>query len=453
MAELKIVEGGKVGAVYALDPAREISLGRDPKADVALGHSKVSGRHAKVSLRDSGWILEDLQSTNGTFVNGRKITRVVLTTGDMIRIGSYVLQFVGGADARDAVAREEPLVELEPAPGDSEALVEAARRLGSANRQVTRQMGRIIVGQRHIVENLLVALFACGHVLLEGVPGLAKTLMVRTLAGILDLSFKRIQFTPDLMPSEVVGTEVTDEDPATHTHTTRFVKGPIFTNVLLADEINRTPPKTQAALVEVMQERRVTAAGTLHELPSPFFVLATRNPIEQEGTYPVSDAYLDRFMCECVVDYPSREEEVEILRTTTGAALPSPRRVLSAEEITVCQELVRALPVPDSILHYAADLARASRPGQDDAPDFVDRFVLWGAGPRAAQSLVLTAKARALLDGRLSVSIRDVKAVAHTTLRHRVSLNSRADAEGLTVDALIDRLLESVPEPEPGGVP
>ena len=297
---------------------------------------------------------------------------------------------------------------------------------------------------------ILASLYARGHCLLVGVPGLAKTLIVRTLSEILNLSFKRIQFTPDLMPADITGTEVLEEDPATHARSYKFLKGPVFTNVLLADEINRTPPKTQAALLEAMQEYRVTAGGKTYALPLPFFVLATQNPIEQEGTYPLPEAQLDRFMFNCIVDYPSREEEVAILRTTTVAEAATLTHVLSADDIRACQDLVRALPVSDYVLLYAADLARASRPGRAGAPDFVDKYVAWGAGPRAAQCLVLGAKARALLRGRLNVSVNDIKSVAHIVMRHRIFLNFPAAAAGLTVAAVIAKLRGAVMAREAG---
>ncbi len=454
MAELKIIEGEGEGAAFALGQEHENVIGRS-KAAILLAESKVSTRHARILFKEGSWILEDLESTNGTFVNGRKVTRTALHRGDKIKIGSFVLLFEGdgppeGAGApRDEMPAEAVLAPAAPLPGDKvEALSEAAGRLQKASERIAEEMRKVIVGQKEAVEDLLLALFARGHVLLVGVPGLAKTLMVRTLAGILDLSFKRIQFTPDLMPADITGTEVLEEDPLTHARSYKFLKGPVFTNVLLADEINRTPPKTQAALLEAMQEYRVTAGGKTYSLPLPFFVLATQNPIEQEGTYPLPEAQLDRFMFNCVIDYPSREEEVAILRSTTVADAPALKSVLSADDIRACQDLVRALPVSDYVLLYAADLARASRPGRSGAPDFVDKYVAWGAGPRAAQCLVLGAKARALLHGRLNVSVNDVKSVAHIVLRHRIFLNFHADAEGLNVDAMIDKLLAIVRTPE-----
>jgi MoxR-like ATPase len=277
--------------------------------------------------------------------------------------------------------------------------------------------------------------------------------MIRTIASALDLDFKRVQFTPDLMPSDITGTEVLDEDPETKERVFRFIKGPIFTNILLADEINRTPPKTQAALLEAMQEQRVTAAGYTYALRPPFFVLATQNPIEQEGTYPLPEAQLDRFMFMLKLDYPERDAEVEIVQATTRAEMPTAQRVLSGDEIVALQGLVRNVPVSDYVATYATDLVRASRPKTPQAPKFVNDFVTWGAGTRAAQYLVLGAKARALLDGRINVSCNDVRAVAQIVLRHRIFTNFNADAEGISSEKLIGMLVEAVKEPESKDLP
>ncbi len=451
MAELKLREEDGREAVFPLDPETPLTIGRSEKADVTLPRSKVSSFHAQVSFHDGSWLIEDQQSTNGTYVNDRKITRMVLSAGDTISIGPFSLLFSADREeAGEKTVAEKDLgkIEFDVAGMNQQALLEAAERLKQASESIAAEMSRVIVGQKQTIADLLLALFARGHVLLVGVPGLAKTLMVSTLAGILDLSFKRVQFTPDLMPFDITGTEILEEDPGGHSRSYKFLKGPVFTNILLADEINRTPPKTQAALLEAMQEYRVTAAGSTHELPLPFFVLATQNPIEQEGTYPLPEAQLDRFMFNCIVDYPERAEEVDILRTTTVDELARPQRILEAEEILACQQLVRALPVSDYVFLYAADLARATRPKSREAPDFVNRYVAWGAGPRAAQYLVLGAKARALLEGRLNVSLADVRSVAHVVFRHRIFLNFHADSDGLTVDAMVDRLLKHVPEPQ-----
>ncbi len=312
------------------------------------------------------------------------------------------------------------------------------------------QVRRRIVGQEAALEEVLLCLFAGGHALLVGVPGLAKTLLVRTLAEALDLEFRRVQFTPDLMPSDITGTEVIEEDRTTGRRAARFLRGPVFTQVLLADEINRTPPKTQAALLEAMQEGRVTVAGEDLLLPRPFFVLATQNPLEQEGTYPLPEAQLDRFMLDIRLDYPGEAEEVEILRATTGAAEAPVERVLDAERVLLLQRRVREVPVSGSILEYAARLVRATRPGTQGAPEEVARWVRWGAGPRAGQALVLGAKAHALLSGRYHVALEDVRRVALPVLRHRVLVNFSAEAEGVTPDALVARLLDAVAPPRSG---
>jgi len=326
---------------------------------------------------------------------------------------------------------------LGTAEGEIESLVAHAAAL-------REQVRRRIVGQEAALEEVLLCLLAGGHALLVGVPGLAKTLLVRTLAEALELEFRRVQFTPDLMPSDITGTEVIEEDRSTGRRAARFLRGPVFTQVLLADEINRTPPKTQAALLEAMQEGRVTVAGEDLLLPRPFFVLATQNPLEQEGTYPLPEAQLDRFMMDVRLDYPSEAEEVEILRSTTGTAEPPVERVLDAERVLLLQRRVREVPVAGNVLEYAARLVRATRPGTPGAPDEVARWVRWGAGPRAGQALVLCAKARALLAGRFHVTPDDVRRVAAPVLRHRVLVNFSAEAEGVTPDALVARLLDAV---------
>ncbi|MCO6438390.1 MAG: AAA family ATPase [Phycisphaerae bacterium] len=291
---------------------------------------------------------------------------------------------------------------------------------------------------------MLVALFASGHCILEGVPGLAKTLMISTLARLLSLSFSRVQFTPDLMPSDITGTEVIEEDRGTGSRSLRFVKGPIFANVVLADEINRTPPKTQAALLEAMQENQVTAAGFPHKLPRPFFVLATQNPIEQEGTYPLPEAQLDRFMFKVLVDYPSETEELQIIRRTTTPHDVTLERTLDARAILDIQALVRRVPCADHVMRYAMRLTRLTRVSTGDVPEFVREFVAWGAGPRASQYLILAAKARALLKGRAYVATEDVRGVAHPVLRHRILTNFHAEAQGVRPDDIVDRLLDTV---------
>jgi MoxR-like ATPase len=323
--------------------------------------------------------------------------------------------------------------------------LEGARRLRAAYDTVRGEIGKVIVGQDAVVEQLLIAIFARGHGLLVGVPGLAKTLLVSTLARTLSLSFNRIQFTPDLMPADITGTEVIQEDRATGRREFKFLPGPVFANVVLADEINRTPPKTQAALLEAMQEHQVTAGGRKHVLPEPFFVLATQNPIEQEGTYPLPEAQLDRFMFLVRVQYPTQQEEMEIVRRTTTGAAADVKVALSGPEILALQALVARVPVADAVLEYALSLTRRSRVGTPETPDFVRDWVSWGAGPRASQYLVMAARARALLQGRTHVSTEDIKAVAHPVLRHRILTNFSAEAEGVTSDLVVTRLLETVP--------
>jgi len=319
------------------------------------------------------------------------------------------------------------------------------------------EVSRRIVGQRDVLDEILMAVLAGGHAVLVGVPGLAKTLMVRSVAESMRLDFRRIQFTPDLVPSDITGTELLEENAATGARSFRFVRGPVFANIVLADEINRAPPRTQAALLEAMQEHRVTAAGETMRLPEPFFVLATQNPIEQEGTYPLPEAQLDRFLFDIRIGYPNEEEEVGILRSTTGASEVSLTPVLDSEQTVALQRLTRELPAADAILRYAAGLARATRPPADDgssngasAPDLVKRYVRWGAGPRAGQALVLGAKAHALLSGRPAVSPDDIRRVAQPVLRHRVLPNFAADADGISAEQIVASVIRHVPAPESG---
>ncbi len=321
--------------------------------------------------------------------------------------------------------------------------VQAVARLAQARQQLENELAKVIIGQKPVIEQVLICLLAHGHGLLIGVPGLAKTLLVNTLARVLDLSFNRIQFTPDLMPSDITGTEIIDEDPQSGRRCFRFVPGPVFANVVLADEINRTPPKTQAALLQAMQEYRVTVGGRTYDLPAPFFVLATQNPIELEGTYPLPEAQLDRFMFSIVVDYPSPEEEKKIVQSTTSAYEPVLERILAADEVLALQALVRRVPVADEVLDFAVRLTGMTRPNSQTAPQFVRDYVSWGAGPRATQYLVLGAKTRAILDGRYTPAIDDVIAVALPVLRHRVITNFAAEAENIRVEELIRRLIET----------
>jgi MoxR-like ATPase len=335
----------------------------------------------------------------------------------------------------------------QPNPDPSRDEIAAVIALAGDYRRLRSEIGKVIIGQEEVVEQLLIGLLARGHCLLIGVPGLAKTLLVSTVARILSLTFRRIQFTPDMMPSDITGTDILQDDPDTGRRKFAFIPGPVFAHLILADEINRTPPKTQAALLEAMQERHVTAGGQTYGLPDPFFVLATQNPIEQEGTYPLPEAQLDRFMLNIRVPYPTADEELEILRRTTGEAQSEPSATLSAEAILALQGLVRRVPVADHVFVYARDLVRASRPQQPESTETVRRCVSWGAGPRAGQSLILAAKARALLEGRFHAGIDDVRRVAHPVLRHRIVTTFHAEAEGIDADRIVDHLLEALAAP------
>jgi MoxR-like ATPase len=321
----------------------------------------------------------------------------------------------------------------------------AVERLREVSQRILDECRKVIVGQTEVLEQLLIALFAQGHCLLVGVPGLAKTLMIRTLADAMNLSFSRIQFTPDLMPSDITGTDILQDDRATGTRQFKFLHGPLFANVVLADEINRTPPKTQAALLEAMQEHQVTVGGTRHKLPEPFFVLATQNPIEQEGTYPLPEAQQDRFMFNVRVEYPEEEEEYKIVEQMTAMTRPTIQRVVSAVDLLDLQEIVRRVPVAPYVIRYAMKFTRATRRNQPSAPDFIRDYVTWGAGPRASQYLVLAAKARAILKGRFYVSCEDIRAMALPVLRHRIITNFNAEADGIKSDDIIRRLIDFIP--------
>ena len=318
--------------------------------------------------------------------------------------------------------------------------------LAKARQSFFSEVGKVVIGQQEILDHILIALLARGHSLIVGVPGLAKTLIIKTLSDVLDLSFKRIQFTPDLMPSDITGTELIDVDQNTGQRSFRFYQGPVFANIVLADEINRTPPKTQAALLEAMQEHKVTAGGKTYDLDEPFFVLATQNPIEQEGTYPLPEAQLDRFMFNLNIEYPSTEDEVSIVRETTTPEIQSLNAVITKPEIATYQDLVRRVPVADNVVEYAVKLVGATRPNSSTAPEFIQQSVDWGAGPRASQYLVLGAKAKAILDGRPSPNINDIQSLALPILRHRVLPNFNAEAEGLKVEDILNRLLDTIVE-------
>ncbi|MCC6573252.1 MAG: MoxR family ATPase [Planctomycetes bacterium] len=326
--------------------------------------------------------------------------------------------------------------------------LKVVQELRGAHDQIVKELHKVVVGQDQVIEELMIAIFARGHALLVGVPGLAKTLLIRTLADTMSLKFSRIQFTPDLMPSDITGTEVLQEDRTTGKREFRFLPGPIFANIILADEINRTPPKTQAALLEAMQEHQVTAGGKRHTLEQPFFVLATQNPIEQEGTYPLPEAQQDRFMFNIWVDYPNEEEELMVMKMTTASYKGEVKHVLDGNAIMRLQELVRKVPISEHVIKYAMQFSRMTRLNNPQAPDFIKKYVAWGAGPRASQFLILGAKARAVLNGRFYASGEDIRAVAHPVLRHRIIPNFSAEAEGITSDVIIDKLIETIPRAE-----
>jgi MoxR-like ATPase len=330
-------------------------------------------------------------------------------------------------------------------PASSSADLESVQQLSKAYRTMADELSKVIVGQTEVVEQVLTAMFCQGHVLLVGVPGLAKTLLVKTISDVLHLSFKRIQFTPDLMPSDITGTEVIEEDKTTGKRVFRFVRGPLFANMVLADEINRTPPKTQAALLEAMQEHRVTSGETTYSLPEPFFVLATQNPIEQEGTYPLPEAQLDRFMFMTLVKYPSPADEIQIMKQATSNYKADLSRLLDGEKIIELQQIVRRVPVAEHVFVYARDLVRATRPGEPGVPAYINDLVQWGAGPRASIYLILAGKARAILNGRVHVTTEDIQKVALPVLRHRIMTTFSAEAAGMNPDKVIERLLKEIP--------
>jgi len=339
-----------------------------------------------------------------------------------------------------------PAVPGESGPFEQEALA----RLREGREKLLREIRRVIVGQNEVIEQLLIVLFSGSHCLITGAPGLAKTRLIRALARILDLQFKRIQFTPDLMPSDIIGTEIIDEDPTRGRREMRFIPGPVFTHILLADEINRTPPKTQAALLEAMEEKQVTVAGEIRPLPPPFYVFATQNPIELEGTYPLPEAQLDRFMFNILIDYLGEDDELQVATMTTSDHHDEPRPVFNGEDMLQFARLVRLVPIAGPVARYAVQLAQTSRPHSPHAPDFIRQWVSWGAGTRASQNLILAAKARALLNGHFHVSCADIRAVAGPVLRHRILTNFRADADHVRVEDIIARLIETVPEPRSG---
>ena len=481
MARLVMVNGDQAGKDFALSTDREMVLGRTEECAVCVDNMPgISRRHALFSYADGTWHVEDLGSQNGIYINSAKVEKRPLADQDVMWFSNMALRFelaeasnagagtlkrpqvdpnapgmatintdskaIGGSGASKATSKRAPA--RQPA-ADIEITPERIAEVRQARELIIAEFSKVIVGQRDVLEELLIALLSSGHCLMIGLPGLAKTLMISTLSEILDLKFKRIQFTPDLMPSDIIGSDILDMDSENGKKSFRFIQGPVFTNMLLADEINRTPPKTQAALLEAMQERQVTSGNTRFPLPAPFFVLATQNPLEQEGTYPLPEAQLDRFMFNILVDYPSEEDEEAIVMATTRKRDTSVNKVLTGAQLQALQDVVRELAVSKHVVKYATRLTRATRPGEPNAPDYIKEHVSCGAGPRAGQFLVLGAKARAVLDGRLNVSCEDVRALAAPILRHRIFTNFTADSEGITADDLVKRLLMSIPEPSP----
>jgi len=435
MAEIQFLSGPLDGKRITLT-GDSTTLGRSPETDIPLDDVAVSGRHAELRSKDGRWQVRDLDSSNGLTVNEKKMTRAWLSPGDVVAVGTS--QFILHDEAR-----RDREAGIETSSEDL-ALVHKMR---NRTDRIRLEVGKVIVGQREVLDQVLMCMIAGGHALLIGLPGMAKTLLVRTISQVLDLKFKRVQFTPDLMPTDIIGTDVLETDQATGNKEFRFLQGPIFCNLLLADEINRTPPKTQAALLEAMQEKMVTAGTETYTLDEPFFVLATQNPIEQEGTYPLPEAQLDRFMFNIMVDYPAPHEEEEILRATTAGKRPDPEAVLTKEDIIQLQEVVRKVPVSDHIIKYVTRLVGATRPVNEDAPEVTKEFVSTGAGPRAGQYLILAAKATAILEGRIHISCSDIRRAAPPVLRHRILTNFAADSEGMTSLDIILKLLKEVPEP------
>jgi MoxR-like ATPase len=453
MAKLEILEGPDAGRKY------EIDAGGD-ECDSRLNQGSISRQHAALDCMDGVWTIEDLGSQNGIFIDDERVREATLTGETRVRFGTIMALFDPSYDGSDmSITSEDAVSEtvvgeselsggaVSSSSSESEAVADV-HEIGDAYASIEREFGRVIIGQRQVLEELLIAIAAGGHCLMIGLPGLAKTLMVSTLSQILRLRFKRIQFTPDLMPSDIIGTDVLEVNEETGQKTFRFIKGPIFTNMLLADEINRTPPKTQAALLESMQERQVTIANHVFPLPPPFFVLATQNPLEQEGTYPLPEAQLDRFMFNIIVDYPDADEEEQIVMATTGRQSVELKQIMSSQQLLGLQSIVRELPVSEHVVKYATRLVRMTRPKCEESPQFIRDNVHCGAGPRAAQFLILGAKARAVLHGRVNISCEDIRALALPVLRHRIFTNFTADSEGIGPDDLIKQLLASAPEPD-----
>jgi MoxR-like ATPase len=449
MASLLVKQGQFEGQAFDL-AGGEILIGRDETCSIMLENDAlVSRHHAKIfQNNEGGWTLADLDSANGTLLNYAAVTTSPLKKNDVVSVGGTTFIFMNEeAPVAGNVPSPAPQSVSEQKSMTTDDDLKLVKQMRESMDAIRTEVGKVIIGQEDVLNEILMCIIAGGHALLIGLPGLAKTLTVNTIAKVLDMKFKRIQFTPDLMPSDITGTEVLETDRVTQQKEFRFMQGPIFCNMLLADEINRTPPKTQAALLEAMQEKQVSVGKEVYKLDKPFFVLATQNPIEQEGTYPLPEAQLDRFMFNIFVDYPTMVEEVEVITRTTMSAGGEPKVVVDKKAVIHLQEVVRKIPVSQHVISYAVKLVRATRPGDEMAPEFTKKYVSTGAGPRAGQFLILAAKARAVLEGRIHVSCNDVRKAAMPVLRHRILTNFSADSEGINSITIVKRLLEEVKEP------
>lgn len=427
----------------AFDLGQEpVVLGLDEGADIPLEGEGLAAQQARFQSNGQGWEIENLGGNRLTRVDDTTVEgKVSLRDGQRIAVGDYHFLF------RDETPASSPAKGGEKKPAATEEEIALVKKMSAMMEDIRREVAKVIIGQREVLQEILMSMVAGGHALLVGMPGMAKTTMVATIAKVLDMEFKRVQFTPDLMPTDISGTEILGTNNETGEREFRFIKGPIFTNLLLADEINRTPPKTQAALLEAMQEHSVTVGNQTYALPEPFFVLATQNPVEQEGTYPLPEAQLDRFMFCIWLDYPEEADEEEILSATTVGRRADPNRVLDREKMLTLQEVVRKIPVSRHVVKYAARLVRATRPADEKSPAFIKEYVSHGAGPRAGQYLILAAKARAILEGRIHISCKDIRLAAKPVMRHRMMTNFAADSEGLSTVDLIERLVKEVEEP------
>ena len=466
MAKLFIQQPDGDQLLTELANSQAYLIGRSEDCTICIPADSISGHHAQISPTEEGWVIEDLGSSNGTSVNDQPISQALLVHGSQIKLGEQVvLLFVDEAASETPVAEtvQEPEAVKEPEPkkteekkpkhnlkvqGASEEDLKLVKAMSVRSDKIRAEVAKVIIGQVDVIDQVMMVIIAGGHGLLVGMPGMAKTTLCSTIAKVLDMEFRRVQFTPDLMPTDITGTEILEHDPLTDKKSFRFIKGPIFTNMLLADEINRTPPKTQASLLEAMQEKCVTVGNQTYKLDAPFFVLATQNPIEQEGTYPLPEAQQDRFMFNLWVDYPKEDEEETVVKATTVAKSETPNKVITKDELLQLQAVVRKIPVSDHVIKYAVRLVRATRPHDEKSPDFIKKYVSNGAGPRAGQFLVLAAKARAVLEGRIHVSCADVVKAALPVLRHRILANFAADSEGISTSDLVARLVKTIEQPD-----